>query len=92
MWMTANDIVGSVHRNGGEWKQLKVLADINACSVEDIEKVLEENGYEKVSGEWKRKKMDPVVVERKKDAVEDGHVLVQMGTILPDNHHVVIKP
>ena len=44
MEMTPQEIVGSYRRATNKSEQIKILSELNACSKEDIKKILEDQG------------------------------------------------
>ena len=57
MQMTESEIVSHFKRNGAKSSQIQIIADLNACTKEEITNILNRNGYDiKPDGIGKRKK------------------------------------
>ena len=55
MLMSDHEICWRVERNGGSGLYIKIIAQLNACEVYQIQRVLRRNGFiQTSSGDWKR--------------------------------------
>ena len=59
--MTADEIVTSYKQSKNKQQQIQILADLNACSKDNIKNILRENGIDLRGGVHKKKEPEPEI-------------------------------
>ena len=85
--MTEKEIVGKVRKNGGTWKYLHVLSELNGCDVKAIERVLIDAGFKKENDVWVAPKVE--FIEKKEIYQHEAGATVYSPKVGWDVHHEI---
>jgi len=92
MYMSDNEICLRVRRNGGSYKYIHVLAELNACTMRDIEAVLQRNHFKYSKGVWTEQKSCLNIPQANNTLLPEQENMESTKTLEYGNLKVLIHP